>query len=75
MWLFTCQAELAIALDLLRLLGSLQLSKQFTTHHISKACDVLFVLQAIWAICSKHHTMLPATLSSMVALAYLVLVR
>ena len=31
-------------------------------------------LQAIWAICSKHHTMLPAAASSLVALTYLFMV-
>lgn len=39
------------------------------------ACLCCLCLQAIWAICSKHHTMLPATVSSLVALTYLFMVH
>ena len=31
-------------------------------------------LQAIWATCSKHHTMVPAYTASVVAVTYLVMV-
>ena len=41
---------------------------------IAKSLAIEWQLQAIWATCSKHHTMVPAYTASVVAVTYLVMV-
>ena len=41
---------------------------------IAKSLAFKWQLQAIWATCSKHHTMVPAYTASVVAVTYLVMV-
>jgi len=41
---------------------------------IAKSLAFEWQLQAIWATCSKHHTMVPAYTASVVAVTYLVMV-